>query len=89
MKWDWMILPGASLLVQLLFDLVAPLLIVLLFRINRFNSGRLLENDSSFPLWVRSLWKYLLALSYVWFFSATVWHFGSTSIRQLFPSVFH
>jgi multisubunit Na+/H+ antiporter MnhB subunit len=71
-----MIVPGATLGQQLLLDTFAPLLIVLIFRINRFNERPLLEDDPSFPRWVRNLWKYLLGALYVWFLSATLWHFG-------------
>lgn len=70
-----MIAPHASLVVQLVLDALVPLLIVLLFRIGRFYTGPLVENDSSNPRWVREMWKYLLAFLYVWFFAATIWHF--------------
>jgi hypothetical protein len=75
MKWDWMIVPGATLGPQLLLDFFAPLLLVLLFRINRFNIGFLVEDDESKPMWLRNLWKYLLGGLYLWFFSATYYHF--------------
>jgi hypothetical protein len=75
MKWDWMIFQGATLVPQLLLDLFAPLLIVLLFRINRFNVGPLVEDDESNPIWLRNFWKYLLGGLYLWFFSATYYHF--------------
>jgi hypothetical protein len=74
-RWDWMVMHGASLSPQLLLDLVAPMLIVLLFRVGRFNIGPLLEDDESNPMWLRNLWKYLLAALYVWFFSATLYDY--------------
>jgi hypothetical protein len=76
MKWDWMIAPHASLVEQLVLDALVPLLIVLLFRTRRFyTNSPLVEHDPSYPHWIRNLWKYLLALLYVWFFAATIWHF--------------
>lgn len=86
MKWDWMIFPGTSLVVRLAFDLLMPALIVLLFRINRFDEGPLLENDKWFPFRFRGLWKYRMCFFYGWFFSATIWHFYSAPIRRLFSS---
>jgi hypothetical protein len=80
MKWDWMILPGATLRLQLLLDLIEPLLIVFLFRTPRYYTGSVSE-DSSKPKWVRNLWKYILGFTYVWFFSATIWHFYPASFR--------
>jgi hypothetical protein len=44
MRWDWMIVPDATLGEQLLLDTLVPLFIVLIFRINRFNEGPLLED---------------------------------------------
>jgi hypothetical protein len=75
MKWDWMIVPGATLVPQLLLDFFAPPLLVLLFRIRRFNVGPLVEDDESKPMWLRNLWKFLLGGLYLWFFSATYYHF--------------
>jgi hypothetical protein len=75
MKWDWMIVSGATLVPQLLLDFFAPLLLVLLFRIRRFNVSPLVEDDESNPMWLRNLWKYLLGGLYLWFFSATYYHF--------------
>lgn len=76
MKWDWMIAPHASLVVQLVLDALVPLLIVLLFRTGRFyTNAPLVEDDPSYPRWTRNLWKYLLAFLYAWFFAATIWHF--------------
>jgi hypothetical protein len=56
MKWDWMILPGATFGLQLLFDLLAPLLLVLFFRRGRFYRNDLGLQDPSKPGWVRNLW---------------------------------
>jgi hypothetical protein len=80
MKWDWMILPGASLGLQLFFDLVAPLLLVFLFRTPRFYEG-LTSEDPSMPNWMRNLWKYILGIVYIWFFSATIWHYFFSAIH--------
>ena len=74
-RWDWMVMHGASLGTQIALDVTAPLLIVLLLRINRFNVGPLVEDDESNPMWLRNLWKYLLGGLYLWFFSATYYHF--------------
>ena len=74
-RWDWMIMHGSTLGAQLVLDISAPLLIVLLFRIRRFNVGPLVEDDESNPMWLRNLWKYLLAGLYLWFFSATYYDF--------------
>lgn len=81
MRWDWMVVPGATFGEQLLLDALAPLLIVLIFRINRFNEGPLLEHNPSLPGWVRNLWKYLLGALYLWFFLATIWHFKFSAAR--------
>jgi hypothetical protein len=70
-----MILPGASFGLQLLFDLLAPLLLLLLFRRGRFYHNDLGLEDPFKPEWVRNLWKYILGITYIWFFSATIWHF--------------
>jgi hypothetical protein len=69
MKWDWMVFPGSSLGLQLFFDVIAPLLIVVLFRTPRYYTG-----EAQGPFWQR-LWKYLLGGLYAWFFAATVWDF--------------
>jgi hypothetical protein len=73
MRWDWMIVPGASLGLQLLLDLVIPLLIAWLFSLPRYCEVWL--EDLTLPLWLKDLWKYVLVIMYVWFFSATIWHF--------------
>jgi hypothetical protein len=80
MKWDWMILPGANLGLQLLLDLFAPLLLVFLFRTPRFYTG-LLSEDKSEPIGIRNLWKYILLIVYLWFFAATFWHFYPSTIH--------
>jgi hypothetical protein len=73
-RWDWMIFRGASFREQLLLDVFVPLLIVLLYRVPKFYTMAP-EDDTSEPTWVRNSWKYLLVLLYVWFFSATYYHF--------------
>ena len=75
-RWDWMIMHGATLGAQLALDATAPLLLVLFFRIRRFNVGPLVEDDESNPMRLRNLWKYLLGGLYLWFFSATYYHFS-------------
>jgi hypothetical protein len=73
-RWDWMIFPGATIKEQLLLDIFVPLLIVLFYRVPKFYTMAP-ENDTSEPTWVRNSWKYLLVLLYLWFFSATYYHF--------------
>jgi hypothetical protein len=67
MKWDWMIIPGATFGGQMIFDLLAPLLLVFFFRTPRFYTG-LASEDPSNPKWMRNLWKYALGIVYFWFF---------------------
>ncbi len=74
MEWDWMVFRGGNLGVQLLLNLTVPPLIVLLYLTPRYYTG-IVEEDPSTPLWRRNLWKYVLGILYVWFFSATVWDY--------------
>ena len=81
MKWDWIIFPHATLTEQLILDFVAPALIVLFFRTPRFYDREAVGDDPSAPAWERNLWKYLLGVLYLWFFSATIWHFCQSPAR--------
>ena len=79
MRWDWMVFKGNNLTLQIIFDLLMPLLMVWLFRLPRYSTAPSLEDPSN-PRWQRDLWKYLLAALYLWFFAATIWHYFARSI---------
>lgn len=73
-RWDWMIFPGTNLTEQLLLDLILPPLAALFMKYPKYYCMTTL-NDPSEPQWYRNLPIYVMLFLYVWFFSATYYHF--------------
>jgi len=68
-----MVLPGATLRWQLLFDLIAPPLLVCLAAVGRFyDDARVSKPDRGVAI---SPWVWVLVALYLWFFAGTIWHF--------------
>jgi hypothetical protein len=72
-RWDWMVFPGGSLTLQIIFDLVMPAFLIALWMMPRYYDD---DPRSSGDTTVHQYWKYILAALYCWFFAATIWdHF--------------
>jgi hypothetical protein len=80
MRWDWMILPGSHPGSQVMIDLVAPALIVLLFRVGRFHGDDRIAEPTAGE---KRFWWCVVAGLYLWFFSATIWHYFIGPTRQV------
>jgi hypothetical protein len=73
-----MVLPGAHLPSQIVIDLSAPALLVLLLRVGRFHGDDRIAEPTERQ---KKFWLCVVADLYLWFFSARIWRYFLSAAR--------
>lgn len=81
MKWDWMIIPGADVRIQILLDVLIPVIIVLYFQAGRYHGDDKIAKPRR-PI-ERNPYSWILVCLWIWSFVATLWH---VYLSRLHPS---